>query len=113
MKYTIDAANKTLGRLATEIATILRGKNTPDFTPNVRPTNKVTVVNAGKITTTEKKDQDTFKTYSGYPGGLKYETRGHLRDRRGIAEVVSRTVRGMLPRNKLRADMMKNLTIEE
>jgi large subunit ribosomal protein L13 len=112
MKYTLDATNKKLGRIATEIASILRGKNSPDFAPNKLSGNKVEITNASKLDLTGRLDE-TYKTFSGYPGGLKHETLGHLRDRRGIKEVMMRTVRGMLPRNKLRDEMMKNLTVSE
>jgi large subunit ribosomal protein L13 len=112
MKYTLDATNKKLGRIATEIATILRGKNSPDFTPNKQSGHVVEVVNASKLDLTDKMD-DTYKTFSGYPGGLKIETRGNLLKRRGISEILMRTVRGMLPRNKLRDDMLKNLKVSE
>lgn len=112
MKYTLDATNKKLGRLATEIATILRGKNSPDFTPNKLSGNVVEVINASKLDLTDKLE-DTYKTYSGYPGGLKHETRGSLMKRRGVSEVLVRTVRGMLARTKLREDMIKNLKVTE
>lgn len=110
---TVDATKKQLGRLATEIAMILRGKTTVDFTPNKLPDHSVTVVNAGKIKMEAGKMDEQYKTYSGYPGGLKHESRGHLLERRGIGEVLMRTVRGMLPRNKLRPEMLKRLKIEE
>jgi large subunit ribosomal protein L13 len=110
MKYTLDATNKKLGRLATEIAMILRGKNSADYTPNKVSGNHVEVINAGKLDLLDKID-DTYKTYSGYPGGLKHETRGNLLKRRGTGEVLYRTVRGMLPRNKLREEILKNLTV--
>jgi ribosomal protein L13 len=67
---------------------------------------KVEVINAAKLDLLDKMD-DTYKTFSGYPGGLKHETRGNLLKRRGISEILMRTVRGMLPRNKLRDDMLK------
>jgi large subunit ribosomal protein L13 len=110
MKHTLDATNKKLGRLATEIAMILRGKNSPDFAPNKISGNQVEVINASKIDLLDKMD-DTYKTYSGYPGGLKHETRGNLIKRRGMGEVIYRTVRGMLPRNKLREEILKKLTV--
>jgi large subunit ribosomal protein L13 len=114
MKYTVDAKGKSLGRLATEIAMILRGKNTPDFTPNVKPSNKVEVVNADSIELSKKKlDDDGYNRYSGYPGGLKHESRGHLLSRRGMGEIIRRTVKGMLPKNKLQKDMLKNLSIKK
>ncbi len=112
MKHTLDATNKKLGRLATEIAMILRGKNSPEFSPNKLSGHKVEIINASKLDLLDKLD-DTYKTFSGYPGGLKHETRGHLMKRRGIAEVLKRTVKGMLPRNKLRDEMMKNITVTD
>jgi large subunit ribosomal protein L13 len=112
MKYTLDATNKKLGRLATEIAMILRGKNSPDFTPNKLSGNSVEVINAGKIDLLDKMDHK-YKTYSGYPGGLRLESRGNLLKRRGISEVLMRTVRGMLARTKLREEMLKNLKVTE
>ncbi len=112
MKYTLDATNKKLGRLATEIATILRGKNNPDFMPNKLSGNVVEVINASKLDLTDKLD-DTYKTFSGYPGGLRHETRGNLLKRRGVSEVLMRTVRGMLARTKLREEMLKNLKVTE
>ena len=112
MKYTLDATNKKLGRLSTEIASILRGKNSPEFAPNKLSGHHVEVVNASKLDLTDKMD-DTYKTFSGYPGGLKHETRGNLLKRRGISEVLMRTVKGMLPRNKLRDEILKNLSVTE
>ncbi len=112
MKHTIDATNKKLGRIATEIATILRGKNSPDYMPNKLSGHVVEVVNASKLDLTDKLE-DTYKTFSGYPGGLKHETRGNLMKRRGISEVLMRTVKGMLPKNKLRDEMLKNLKVTE
>ncbi len=113
MNYTIDATNKKLGRIATEIAMILRGKNNPNFTPNKLSGNTVIVENAAAVAIIGDKKNDTYKTYSGYPGGLKHETREHLAKRRGIREVFMRTVRGMLPHNKLRDEMLKNLIIKD
>lgn len=113
MKYTVDAKGKSLGRLATEIATILRGKNSPDFAPNIPSKNQVEVINTETIELSKKKlDHDGYNRYSGYPGGLKHETRGHLLSRRGMGEIIRRTVKGMLPKNKLQKDMLKNLTIK-
>ncbi len=109
----IDATGKKLGRVASEAAAILRGKASADFAPNKVPTAQVTIANASKLDLSPKRLEETFKTYSGYPGGLKHETRGHLIGRRGIKEVIVRTVRGMLPRNKLRTQMLKNLTVAE
>ena len=72
MNYTIDAQDKKLGRLATEAATILMGKNRTDFVRNAIPEVKLKIINAGKISVTNKKiSNKNYKTYSGYPGGLK------------------------------------------
>ncbi len=112
MKYTVDATNKKLGRIATEIAMILRGKNSPDYAPNKQSGHVVEVINASKLDLADKMDHQ-YKTFSGYPGGLKHESRGNLLKRRGISEVLMRTVRGMLPRTKLRDGMLKNLKVSE
>jgi large subunit ribosomal protein L13 len=114
MQYTIDATNKKLGRIATEAAALLSGKSDVNYAPNRVSDVKVTIENASKIDLSEsRKNDDTYSTYSGYPGGLRYETRGHLIDRRGYGEMFMRTIRGMLPRNKLRSHMLKNLTIKD
>lgn len=112
MTYTIDATGKKLGRLASEAANVLRGKNTPGFTPNELSHARVTIENADKISITEKKRKEKiYERYSGYPSGLKRETLARLATRRGMGEVVRRAVYGMLPKNKLRARVIKNLVI--
>ncbi len=114
MKYTIDAQNKKMGRVATEVAVLLMGKNDIGFSRNAMPEAEVTVVNVSKLSITEAKtEQTTYKRYSGYPGGLKEETLGALAARKGYADVFRKTVSGMLPKNKLRSRMLKNLTISE
>lgn len=113
MNHTIDATGKKLGRVASEAAAYLRGKMATDFAPNKVPQVKVTITNASKLDLSERRLAHEYKTYSGYPGGLKHETRDHLIKRRGMKEVVVRTVRGMLARTKLRSEMLKNLTITE
>ena len=112
-EYTIDATGKRLGIVATEAATYLMGKDQPDFAKNVVAPVKVTIENASKLDLTEKKQEAIYQRYSGYPGGRKEETFAHLAERLGYAEPVMRTVRGMLPSNKLRNEMLKNLTINE
>jgi large subunit ribosomal protein L13 len=111
--FIIDATNKKLGRIATEVATLLRGKNVPSFTPYLMPVNTVTITNASKIDISAAKLEEEYKRYSGYPGGLTHETRGHLLTRRGYAPVFEHTIRGMLPPNRLRDRIMKHLTIVE
>ena len=114
MNYTIDATNKPLGRLATEVAAILMGKNSASFARNTVSQNTVIVTNASKIKVTPKKLlEKTYKRYSGYPGGLTVETMGHVGGRKGYREVVATAVKGMLPDNKLKKEMLKHLTVTE
>ncbi len=113
MNHTIDATGKKLGRVSSLAAGYLRGKSDTGFAPNKVPMTKVIIENVSKLDLSPKRLEEEYKTYSGYPGGLKHESRGHLIGRRGMKEVVMRTVRGMLPRNKLRTQMLKNLTITE
>jgi large subunit ribosomal protein L13 len=114
MKYTLNAENKKLGRLATEIAVLLMGKNKIDFARNAMPTDTVEVTNASKISITDKKALETvYKSYSGYPGGLKINTFSKVTTAKGFGEAIRKTVSGMLPKNKLRARMLNNLTITE
>ncbi|MEI8223621.1 MAG: 50S ribosomal protein L13 [bacterium] len=113
MQYIIDATGKKLGRVSSEAAAILRGKRDTGFAPNNVTSDTVIIENASKIELSERRLEDEgYNTYSGYPGGLRHETRGHLLARRGMKEVLTRTIRGMLPRNKLRDQMLKNLTIK-
>ncbi|MFA6463787.1 MAG: 50S ribosomal protein L13 [Candidatus Paceibacterota bacterium] len=114
MKYTIDATGKKIGRLATEVASILMGKLDPNFARNVVSPVKVVVENASKIAVTDKKMKETtHNTYSGYPGGLKKETLLTVKTKKGMSEIVKVAVYGMLPKNKLRSIMIKNLKINE
>jgi large subunit ribosomal protein L13 len=113
-KYTLDAKGKKLGRLATEAAKLLMGKNTTDYARNVIPDVEVIIINAGALEISDKKkDQEEFKYYSGYPGGLRTEKLGTTLEKKGVGEVVKKTVYGMLPTNKLRARMIKKLTVNE
>ena len=109
--YVVDAQGQTLGRLATQIATILRGKNKPSFTPHVDCGDYVVVVNAEKIHVTgQKMSQKKYYRHSGYPGGLKEVT---LRDQldKFPDRVVESAVRGMLPHNRLGRRMFKKLKV--
>lgn len=113
-KHVIDAKNKKLGRVASEAAKILMGKDTPAFAKNVAPEVEIEIINAAKTDINEKKKLDKkYITHSGYPGGQKEEALGKLLERKGIIEVYKRAVYGMLPDNKLRARMMTKLTITE
>lgn len=111
---TIDAAGQSLGRVASRAAFLLRGKNSPAFAPNQLARVKVKVTNAAAIRITgEKQRGKLYPHYSGYPGGLRFEALGRLVARRGPAEVFRLAVKRMLPANKLRAGMLKNLTVEK
>ena len=112
-EYTIDAAGKRLGQVATQAASYLIGKNDPAQSRHMIADVKVAITNVSQLDLTERRKQDIYQTYSGYPSGLKKEKLAHLADRRGYREVVSRTVKGMLPKNKLQPLMMKNLTVTE
>ena len=113
-KHTIDAAGKKPGRIATQVAVILMGKDRTDFARNRIPEVEVEVLSAAKMSLDANKLRDkTYATHSGYPGNLKLETMGHLVEKRGAKEVLRRAVYGMLPKNKLRPRMMKNLTIKD
>ncbi|MEK9130455.1 MAG: 50S ribosomal protein L13 [Patescibacteria group bacterium] len=110
--HIFDATNKVLGRLATKIAIILRGKNKPNFTPNLDQGDFVEVGNAGQIKFTGKKlENKEYLHHTGYPGGLK---RIKMKEvfKRKPSEVLRKAVFNMLPGNKLRNGMMKRLTIK-
>ena len=114
MKHTLDATDKKMGRLATEVAVLLMGKNSVDYARNKMPGATVEVTNVSKIAlTSEKRESTIYRRYSGYPGGLKQETFTNLSARKGYGDAFRKTVMGMLPKNKLRAKMMKNLTVTE
>ena len=112
--FTIDAADKVLGRVASNAAYILMGKNEPAYQPNVAGQTMVTITNAGKIKVTEKKlSQKMYERYSGYPGGLKFLSLKEVAARKGFSEALRLAVYGMLPANKLRPLRMKRLKISE
>lgn len=114
MQHTIDAQNKKLGRLATEIAVLLMGKKNVDFARNKIFDTKVEVINTTKIDILAKKiDGKTYKSYSGYPGGLKEIKAKKIIKDKGIKEMLKTAVYGMLPKNKLRDKMIKNLTLND
>ena len=112
-EYTIDAKGKRLGKVATEAARYLMGKNVADFARHTVADVTVSITNASQLDVTEKKKGEIYQSYSGYPGGRKTETLEHLGKRLGYAEVVRRTVKGMLPKNKLQKVLMKNLSVTE
>ena len=109
--YLVDVDNKVLGRVATQIANVLRGKNKPTFTPSVDTGDFVVVVNAAKIALTGKKFADkTYYAHSGYVGGLKEISAGKLIDKKP-EDLIKKAVKGMLPKNKLARHMLKKLKI--
>ncbi|MDR3617643.1 MAG: 50S ribosomal protein L13 [Candidatus Obscuribacterales bacterium] len=99
--HVVDAEGKMLGRLATEVANILRGKNKPIFTPHVDCGDHVIVINAEKIAVSGKKEtQKVYSRHSGFPGGFKQETLRDLRARKPEA-ILEKAIRGMLPHTRL------------
>ncbi len=109
--YVVDAEGKTLGRLATQVAIVLRGKHKPIFTPHVDTGDHVIVVNAEKIHLTgDKVRQKTYYRHSGYPGGLKSETVKDLLERKPYV-IVERAIKGMLPKNPLGKQMARKLNV--
>jgi large subunit ribosomal protein L13 len=109
--YVIDAEGQTLGRLATRVASVLRGKHKPTFAPHMDMGDHVIIVNAEKIVLTgAKADQKLYHHHSGYPGGLRGVPFATMLDRRPT-QVVETAVNGMLPKNRLGRQMAKKLKV--
>jgi large subunit ribosomal protein L13 len=109
--YVVDAQNRALGRVATEVARLLRGKHKPIFTPHVDSGDFVIVINAGKVLLTGNKAQQKFYyRHSGYPGGLKAISYGELLQK-NPRKVMELAVKGMLPHNTLGRAMFKKLKV--
>lgn len=109
--FLVDANEKILGRLASEVASILRGKHKPQFTPHLDLGDHVVVINAEKIKLTGNKLKDkVYYHHSGYPKGLKSRTAGELMRERP-EEVISMAIKGMLPKNKLGKTMARKLKV--
>jgi large subunit ribosomal protein L13 len=109
--YVIDAENMVLGRLASQVATILRGKHKPTFTPHMNGGDFVIVVNAEKVAVTGNRlDQKLYYRHSQYPGGLKIETLRQALERHP-ERVIERAVKGMLPRNRLGEDIRMRMKV--
>jgi len=107
----VDAAGKTLGRLATQLADVLRGKRKPEYTPHCDVGDFVIVVNAEKIAVTGKKRSDKlYHRHSGYPGGLRTRTLNDMLERQP-EEVIRKAVKGMLPRNRLARAQLRKLKV--
>jgi len=107
----IDATDQVVGRLASRIALILRGKNKPSFTPHVDCGDNVIVINAEKVRLTGKKMTDkVYVRHTGYPGGQRFSSPKELLTRKPLA-VVEHAVKGMLPKNRLGAELFRNLFV--
>ncbi|MDD4656558.1 MAG: 50S ribosomal protein L13 [Bacteroidales bacterium] len=107
----IDATDQVLGRLSSRIALILRGKNKPSYTPHVDCGDNVIVINAEKVRLTGKKMTDKrYVRHTGYPGGQRFSSPKELLNRKPLA-VVEHAVKGMLPKNRLGAEMFRNLFV--
>ena len=114
MNYTIDATGKSLGRLASEVASVLNAKNSVHFIKNRVADVKVLVTNASKVKVTgNKMKESVHKSYSGYPGGLKEMSLSYVVDKKGYSELIRHAVKGMLPKNKLQDLRLKNLEVTE
>jgi large subunit ribosomal protein L13 len=109
--FVVDAADQTLGRLASRIARVLEGKHKPTYAPNLDSGDFVVVLNARRIAvTSDKLESKLYIRHSGYPAGYREETLGHLLERRP-EEVVRRAVKGMLPRTKLGVQQLRKLKV--
>ena len=109
--YVVDAAGQTVGRLAAEVAKVLRGKNKPTFTPHVDTGDFVIVINAEKAVFTGKKLTDKmYFRHSGYPGGTTFTAAGKLLEK-APEKVIEKAVRGMLPKNRLGSQMYRKLNV--
>ena len=112
--YTIDAKGQKLGRVASEAAKVLMGKDTSDFQKHILAGRTVRVINASGLDITEKKlDQKEYISFSGYPGGQKRITLRKLLEKKGYGEVLRRAVYGMLPVNRLRTPLLKRLIVTD
>jgi large subunit ribosomal protein L13 len=109
--FVVDAEGKTLGRLATQIADVLRGKRKPTYTPHIDVGDFVIVVNAEKVAVTGNKREDKrYWRHSGYPGGIRFRTLGDLLEKHP-EDVIRKAVKGMLPRNRLARQQLRKLKI--
>jgi len=107
----VDAQNQVVGRLCAQIALVLRGKHKPSYTPHVDCGDNVIVINADKVRFTGKKmDQKEYVRHTGYPGGQRFTKAGELLTKKPIA-VVEKAVKGMLPKNRLGAELFRNLYV--
>ncbi len=107
----VDAEGETLGRLASKVAKLLRGKHKPNFTPHVDCGDNVVIINAEKINLTGNKwETKTYKRYTGYPGGQRSTSAQELLAK-NPGRIVEKAIKGMLPKNRLGADLFRNLKV--
>ena len=112
--YMIDAAGGSLGRVASEAASVLLGKKSAQYLQNEVMPVEVEIVNASKLVMTEKRIKGKeYTRYTGYPGGLRITSLSNLLMKKGVGEAIRKAVDGMIPRNKLRKERMKRLTITD
>ena len=113
-EITIDAAGQVIGRVATRAAKALMGKTQASYTPHIASKVHVSITNAAKLYMPERKRlSKTYTRYTGYPSGLRKEKLGNLVERKGAGAALRHAIQGMLPRNTLRTDRMKRLSISE
>lgn len=111
--YILDAENMIVGRLSSKVASVLRGKHKPDFTPHVDTGDNVIIINADKVRFTgDKMKQKEYLSYSLYPGGQKRVTAEEMMERTPV-KILEKSIRGMLPKNKLGNAMIKKLFVYE
>lgn len=109
--YLVDASDKTLGRLASEVARRLRGKHKPEYTPHVDTGDYIVIVNADKVKVTGKKERDKkYYHHTGFPGGIRETDFQTLREQKP-ERIIELAVRGMMPRNPLGRDMLRKLKV--
>lgn len=109
--YLVDATDKVLGRLASQIAKYLRGKHKPEYTPHTDTGDYIVVINASQVKVTGKKEQEkVYYTHSGYPGGIKETTFENLKAK-NPTRVIEHAVKGMLPKNPLGRAMLRKLKV--
>jgi len=107
----VDAEGETLGRLASKVAKLLRGKHKPNFTPHVDCGDNVVIINAEKITLSGNKwESKTYQRYTGYPGGQREQSAKALLEK-NPARIIEKAVKGMLPKNRLGAELFRNLNV--
>ncbi len=112
--YTIDAAGGSLGRVASEAASVLLGKKSANYLQNEVMPVEVEIVNAKQLVMTDKRIKGKeYTRYTGYPGGLRITSMANVLMKKGVGEAIRKAVDGMIPRNKLRKERMKRLTITD